>query len=120
MTTNEFKYEGKSYGFKYTLEKYNSDDKKGIWGNKEVLLEQNTLDGFLEEILKDTTSVYRIIYPCTIGSPNFDNYTGRWAFNIGNFNHELKENNKNREIVGELNTIIEGFENIKRISNNIK
>lgn len=119
MATNQIKYEGKPYDFKYTLEKYNSDDKKGIFGDKEVLLEQNTLDGFLEEIFKDTKSFYRILYPCTIGSPNFDEYTGRWAFHIGIFNHELKEKNKNSNIVRELNNIIGGFENIKRINNNL-
>lgn len=101
------------YKFKYTLKKYDFEDEKGIRGDCKIILESDSLNGFFEEILKDTKSVYALLYPCTKGSPNFDYFTGRWSIQIGRFKKDIAESQKNSQIVGSL---IEIFQNLKDIN----
>ena len=118
MSASKIEYKGISYNFKYTLEKYCSSDPKGFLGEGKIIIEQNSLDGFLDEILKDTNACYRIIYPCTEGDSSFDHHTGRWAFEIGKFDYEIKDQKINRQISHEIDTIIGSFKRIKNLKTN--
>lgn len=103
------------YKLKYTLKKFSFNDERGIYGDGNIILESDSLNGFLEEILKDAKSVYVLLYPCTKGSPNFDFFTGRWSLKIGLFEKEINERNKNSAVVGSVTELFHILKDVNEV-----
>jgi hypothetical protein len=97
MEIKEDEIKGKPYKFKYTLKRYNRNE--SFLDDGKIIFEQNSLDGFLEEILKNSDFVYSIYYPCEEGHINFNNFTGRWALNIGSFIKKKKLKKTKKELI---------------------
>jgi len=66
-------------------------------GEYETLIDSDSLDGVMEEILKDTSYVYILHYPCIEGHPRYDKFTGRWIVQIGEFNHDKQKAAENSD-----------------------